>query len=51
MTSATRSRHPHAKRSQLLLGCGSAALALALLLSFVLAARNIYWRGVFKHAG
>lgn len=26
-------------------------LALALLLSFVLAARNIHWRGVFKHAG
>jgi Ca-activated chloride channel homolog len=26
-------------------------LALALLLSFVLAARNIYWRGVFKHVG
>jgi len=26
-------------------------LAIALLLSFVLAARNINWRGVFKHAG
>lgn len=26
-------------------------LALALLLSFVLAARSINWRGVFKHAG
>lgn len=26
-------------------------LGLALLLSFVLAARNIYWRGVIKHAG
>ncbi|GAA0769365.1 hypothetical protein FHS52_002708 [Erythromicrobium ramosum] len=32
MTSATRSRHPRAKRSHLMLGCGSAALALALLL-------------------
>ncbi|MFO6430433.1 MBG domain-containing protein [Erythrobacter sp. W302b] len=32
MTRANRSRHPHARRSQLMLGCGSAALALALLL-------------------
>ena len=32
MTSAIRSRHPLAKRSHLMLGCGSAALALALVL-------------------
>ncbi len=45
MTSATRSRHPRAKRSHFMLGCGSAALALSLLLPTRAEAQGILAEG------